>query len=120
MSGWIGVDFDGTLSVYTGGLELGPPVPLMVERVKAWLKEGREVRIMTARVGACHLIGPTGLKDDHFFAVEQRELIQIWCKEHIGRRLPVTASKDFAMIELWDDRAVRVKMNTGEICQCFR
>lgn len=33
----------------------------------------------------------------------------------IGRELPVTATKDFAMIELWDDRAVQVRMNTGEV-----
>ena len=36
-----------------------------------------------------------------------------WCEEHIGARLEVTATKDFEMIELWDDRCVQVIMNTG-------
>ena len=51
--GWIGVDLDGTLARYDGwkGPEhIGEPLMPMVERVKAWLAEGREVRIMTARV----------------------------------------------------------------------
>ena len=37
-SGWIGVDLDGTLAEYHGwkGSEhIGPPIPLMVERVKS-------------------------------------------------------------------------------------
>lgn len=58
MSGWIGVDLDGTLAMYDGfkGPEhIGDPVPKMLERVKKWLAEGREVRIFTARVG-CRII----------------------------------------------------------------
>lgn len=50
--GWIGVDLDGTLAHYDGwkGPEhIGAPIPAMVERVKAWLAEGKEVRISTAR-----------------------------------------------------------------------
>ena len=39
--------------------------------------------------------------------------IEDWCMSHIGKKLPVTCIKDFAMIELWDDRAVRVVMNKG-------
>src|SRR5690349_18780615 len=52
MSGWIGVDLDGTLAEYHGwkGVEhIGPPIPEMVARVKQWLAEGRDVRIFTAR-----------------------------------------------------------------------
>jgi hypothetical protein len=40
--------------------------------------------------------------------------IQDWCEKHIGRRLEVTCQKDFAMIELWDDRCVQVVCNTGK------
>ena len=34
-SGWIGVDFDGTLATYNGWNDgkLGEPIPLMVDRV---------------------------------------------------------------------------------------
>ena len=42
-----------------------------------------------------------------------RAAIQAWCVEHIGVALPVTNEKDFAMTELWDDRAVGVHRNTG-------
>jgi hypothetical protein len=104
-TGWIGVDLDGTLAEYfgwQGPQHIGRPVPLMAERVKRWLREGRDVRIMTARV--CR----PGLE-----AELCRQAIEAWCFEHLGRKLPVTHQKDFAMIELWDDRAVQVEPNTG-------
>lgn len=104
MSGWIGVDLDGTLARYDEwlGIEhIGEPIPLMVERVKRWLAEGRDVRIFTARVA-----GPNDV-------AQARMVIADWCRVHIGRLLPVTATKDFGMVELWDDRAVSVGLNTG-------
>jgi hypothetical protein len=115
-SGWIGVDFDGTLAHYEGwnGGDLGKPIAKMVERVKRWLSEGRTVKIFTARVGTSGLINEIGTIDGIDFATEQRLKIQQWCKEHLGHELEVTATKDFAMIELWDDRAVQVAANTGE------
>lgn len=106
MSGWIGVDLDGTLAEYGkwNSDEIGTPVPAMVERIKSWLATGQEVRIMTARVSA-----------DQANNSYQRGLIINWCLKHLGQELPVTCRKDFAMIELWDDRAVGVEMNTGKI-----
>ena len=51
MRGWIGVDLDGTLAEYHGwNGSIGKPIAPMVDRVKRWLAEGVEVRIMTARV----------------------------------------------------------------------
>ena len=100
--GWIGVDLDGTLAHYDGwkGTDhIGAPVPRMVERVHQWLSEGYEVRIMTAR--ACRA-------DEH-----EIRIIQDWAEEHIGFRLAVTNCKDYAMVQLWDDRAVQVIPNTG-------
>jgi hypothetical protein len=104
--GWIGVDLDGTLAEYQGWLGpelIGLPVAKMVERVKAWLHSGKEVRIFTARVA-----------NDDINAMRSRVAIDRWCETHIGRRLPITCRKDFAMVELWDDRAVQVTINTGE------
>lgn len=101
--GWIGVDLDGTLARYDGwrGIEhIGEPVPAMVDRVKAWLAEGRDVRIFTARVSG----------DD---AAKAADFIFDWCVVHIGQPLAITNQKDFAMVELWDDRAVQVEINTG-------
>lgn len=105
--GWIGVDLDGTLARYDGwrgALHIGEPVPRMVERVKAWLAEGREVRIFTARVGP---------QPEDYPLAEVVELIRAWCLQHIGVALPVTATKDYAMLQLWDDRCVQVIANTG-------
>lgn len=103
--GWIGVDFDGTLAVYPNEEDdwptPGKPVPLMLQRVKNWLAQGIEVRILTARVSEGGKYSP------------HRLLIDEWCVEHLGRRLTVTCSKDFDMIEAWDDRAVQVVPNTG-------
>lgn len=105
--GWIGVDFDGTLAHYEdfeGELIFGAPIPAMVEKVRKALAAGYEVRIFTARVS----------HPDPESAQLVRIAIQNWCYEHIGVYLAVTNVKDFAMLELWDDRAVQVVSNTGE------
>lgn len=102
-TGWIGVDLDGTLAVYDewhGPEHVGEPVPSMVERVKRWLREGKDVRIFTARVW----------NDPDGVALRP---IQDWCRKHLGTVLPVTNAKDYGMVELWDDRAVAVVPNTG-------
>lgn len=106
MSGWIGVDLDGTLAEYDGWqgpTHIGAPVAPMVERVQRWLDESQEVRIVTARVS-------NETSDDYFTVIEA---IDAWTEEHIGVILPVTCKKDFGMVELWDDRAVGVAPNTG-------
>lgn len=106
MSGWIAVDLDGTLAKYDGwkGLEhIGEPIPEMLFRVRKWLADGKTVKIFTAR--AC--------------VPECIPHIHTWCREHLGQALDVTNVKDFGMIELWDDRAVRVIHNVGSPC-CTR
>lgn len=100
-SGWIGVDLDGTIAHYTDwlGIEhIGEPIELMLNRVKEWLSQGVEIKIFTARC----------------MTPEAIPYIEAWCLKHIGQVLPVTNVKDFRMIELWDDRAVQVIINTGE------
>ena len=104
--GWIGVDFDGTLAKYEGwdttGTSLGTPIPLMEERIKRWLAKGIEVRIVTARAAS-----------NSRNRVKDIELIGNWTEMYFGKRLAVTAEKDFNMIALWDDRAVAVEPNLG-------
>jgi hypothetical protein len=113
-AGWIGVDLDGTLAQYPVPItEVGEPIPAMIARVKAWLEQGIEVRIVTARVGQCGRSNSDGVVDDEAFATEQYRMIQEWCVKNIGQALEVTCSKDFMMLELWDDRARRVETNTG-------
>jgi len=102
MSGWIAVDLDGTLAEYGGWKgpdSIGKPIPAMVSRVLDWLNAGQEVRIFTARASVPEQIAP----------------VVAWCKEHLGREIPVTNVKDFGMIELYDDRAVQVEFNTGRL-----
>lgn len=117
MNGWIGVDLDGTLAEYDGWQgenHIGKPVPLMVERVKQWLSEGKEVRIFTARA-----YNPVEM-GYHLEPMTKREAIKViesWCKEHIGVVLPIVCTKDYGMIELWDDRCVQVIPNTGVALQ---
>jgi hypothetical protein len=116
VKGWIGVDLDGTLAEYHGWGDgsIGKPIPLMIERVKRWLSEGREVRIVTARVWCdprqWDYAGARGRSQESY---EAEAAIQAWCRTHLGVALPVTCMKDFGMIELWDDRAIQVLANTG-------
>ena len=99
--GWIGVDLDGTLAtfpeVYTEH-QIGDPIMPMVERVKGWLNDGREVKIFTARAWDSGCIQP----------------IQDWLETVGLPRLDVTNIKEPQCIEIWDDRAVQVVFNIGK------
>lgn len=106
---WIGVDLDGTLAHYDEwrGIEhIGPPIEEMRLRVKQWLDEGQEVRILTARVG------PQRQDLPHPIA-EITQHIEAWCLTHLGQVLRVTSQKDYCMVAFWDDRCVQVVPNTG-------
>jgi hypothetical protein len=99
--GSIYVDFDKTLAYHEtewGASKLGHPIPKMVSRVKKWLKEGKNVKVFTAR------------------ATEkgQKEKIQNWLEKNGLPKLEVTNIKKPDLIELWDDRARQVEPNTGE------
>ena len=98
--GWIGCDLDGCLAEYHGWDDgkIGKAIPKMLERVKQWIADGQEVRIMTARAA--------GGKDV--------KSIEDWLEENDIGDLKITSEKDFEMIELWDDRCVQVIKNTGE------
>lgn len=110
--GWIGVDLDGTLALYDGwqGVEnIGEPILPMLERVKAWVANGQEVRIMTAR--AFRLLSSVPHEFEEGCAVDRR--VHAWLEQHGLPKLKVTCHKDFNMITLWDDRCVQVIPNTG-------
>jgi hypothetical protein len=116
MSGWIGVDLDGTLAFYDhwrGNEHIGKPIPAMLQRVKAWLAEGQEVRIVTARAEHFHRAGDN---PRDITSAERRQAIvaiRAWCKIHLGREVDITCMKDYGMIALWDDRVIQVVPNTG-------
>lgn len=90
---WIGVDFDHTLRD-----DFDKPIPAMTNRVKSWLAQGMEVRIVTAR-----------MNPREYDVEEQEWYITGWCKRHIGTALKVQWGKSSGMIEQWDDKVVRVE-----------
>ena len=96
------VDLDATLAKYHGfkGPEhIGRPIPLMVQRIKRWLRDGdKRVQIFTARANEPRAV----------------EAIRKWCKEHVGHTFKVTNVKTQAMKKIYDDRATAVRKNTGE------
>lgn len=117
-NGWIGVDLDGTLAFYDhwrGVDHIGDPIIPMLDRVKGWLAEGRDVRIFTARVdGGTVALNMGNQNGEAFRDVEKvKGIIGSWLVKHVGTILPITCQKDYGMIELWDDRCIQVIPNTG-------
>jgi hypothetical protein len=99
---WIGVDLDGTLATFhrwRGLNHIGTPVPVMMTRVRYWLEEGYQVKIVTARASIKEGISP----------------VKAWLEKHGLPDLEVVSGKDFDMIELWDDRAIQVLPNSGKV-----
>jgi hypothetical protein len=106
-SGYIAVDLDGTLAHYNGwkgDKHIGQPIPKMADRVRQWLEEGKIVKIFTARASEYK-------PEDR---AEVVKIIQAWTTKHFGVALEVTNEKDYAMLELWDDRAKQVVPNHGD------
>jgi hypothetical protein len=107
---YIAVDLDGTLAEYTewaGVLNIGNPIPKMVERIKAHIADGSVVKIFTARASEWNA--------DNLNQVVTA--IQNWTEEHIGVRLAVTNEKDYNMLFCYDDRAKQVVPNTGVLVE---
>jgi len=106
-SGWIGVDLDGTLARYPnpkGFEEIGDIIEPMKQRILNWLAKDITVKIMTARV--------SGAPDESLYFTRE---IQVWLVKNGLPALEVTCKKDYAMLELYDDRAIQVEMNTGRL-----
>lgn len=99
----IAVDLDGTLAYFDhfrGHDHVGEPIPKMMERVKKWVDEKKHIVIFTARA---------------FFGEEGISPVKLWLKENGLPDFEITNIKHPDMIEIWDDRAIRVEKNTGEI-----
>ncbi|MGE9292675.1 hypothetical protein [Ruficoccus sp. ZRK36] len=99
---WIGVDLDGTLARFKswkGLRHVGRPIPMMRMRIQRWLAAGYKVKIVTARAS---------LPESH-------PPILKWLRKHKIGELEITNRVDMDMVELWDDRAVHVRRNTGQL-----
>lgn len=107
------VDLDSTLMYHEDHQEheFGEPIQPMLVRVKEWLAAGHLVKIFTARAFNWETQFPGQIKQRLY----ERDIVPIraWCVEHIGIALQVTCMKSPHLIELWDDRAVRVAKNLG-------
>ena len=100
------VDLDGTLAKYkgwNGHTSIGEPIPIMARRIRRWLREGKLVKIFTARMAEKN---PEKRK-------EIVDAIQDWTEKHFDRRLGVTNEKDSSVVRIWDDRAMSVSRNHG-------
>lgn len=98
--GWIGFDFDATLSHCVDEVEdekNGRPVDEMVKKLKAHLAKGDEVKILSARA-----VRP-----------EDRKKVSAFLKELGVPDLPITDKKDQYMTAFYDDRAQQVLPNLG-------
>ena len=104
ISGHILVDLDGVLAhespKWLGIEHIGHPIPVMVRRVKRWLKAGLDVRCFTARI--------------HNDPVAAHHVEQWLKKQGLGKMI-LTCVKSQSTLEYWDDRAVCVERNTGRI-----
>lgn len=107
--GWWGFDLDATIAFYEtyGDGSIGAPITPMIRRIKHYLKQGRRVAIVTARV---HPTSPdAGGENLKIRAFLERALGSMALAEAIDIR----ADKDLHMIKLFDDRAEQVIPNKG-------
>jgi len=122
---WVGFDLDGVLAHYVSGqashFQIGDPIPENIERCRAVMRLGYEVRIFTARVDGglvYQRLDPT--VDNRTVEVYRQvkmieTMIQEWTIKHLGESLAVTCIKDAAMIALYDDRVIQIEKNTGNV-----
>lgn len=100
--GWFGIDLDETLAFYSGpagNTPIGPAILEIMVIAKRWLREGKDVRLFTARAG---------------FANEVPK-IEAWLLEHELQDMQITNVKSHGMVILLDDKAREIVGNTGII-----
>lgn len=110
---WVGFDLDSTLAYFDSnefkrlnGDYIGPPVPKMMRKVKRYLSDNVQVKIVTARV-ADRLEGDSDKIRSNVIKIHN------WCIENGLPKLEITCEKDYNMVTLYDDRCVEVEKNTG-------
>ena len=83
---WIAYDLDGTLAYYenwkTNEWNIGLPILHMAERLKKDLREGQEVRILTARAGLTEARNDEGQAATEEYQKKQVALVEEWCLKH--------------------------------------
>ena len=108
---WTGFDLDGTLAEYDGwhGIEhIGKPIKPMCDLIKKLHSDGKQVKILTARVAP---------RKDGEDATLARQYIRKWCVANLGFVPDITHEKDSCTELLYDDRAMQVIPNTGIVLE---
>jgi hypothetical protein len=116
--GVILVDLDGTLAHYDGwkGEEhIGDPIPEMVNKIKQDHSEGYRLKIFTARV--CNHVHWVSLIDNKDLK-RNYSIVLEWLKKHniiqfLDKNEPIAITKNWEVVEIWDDRAKQIELNTG-------
>lgn len=111
---WIGVDLDGTFAYYDEWMKwnvIGKPIPLMVKRVKEFLRMGLTVKVFTARVAYGRDV--CKISREEFTREMMQQIIGEWTMQTVNKALESTAIKTNFCREIWDDRAIQVVPNTG-------
>lgn len=108
---WFGFDLDGTLARKESGMDTDRIGAVIsgdaAVRLKKLYDEGRDVRIVTARVSSVHSRRHRNYQDN---------MIKHWIFKNFGIwDVPVQAEKEPGMVALYDDRACMVEYNTGRI-----
>ena len=137
--GWYGFDLDGTLAKYDGwkGIDsIGDPVWPMVNLMKDMHREGKVVKVMTARVAPRENLerrpNPYRSRPEYargespvdaercaqwvFYNLQEwyaRDFIADWCQHYLGFIPEIVYQKDHLMLELYDDRVKQVVPNEG-------
>ena len=108
------VDFDGTLATspprgHDPGFT-GEPVWPIVLRVRRWLAQGRQIKIISARASQ---VSDTYPAEDRESAIAA---VRAWTLEHLGEELDVVNEKTHDTYCLLDNIAVSVEEDTGKTC----
>jgi hypothetical protein len=106
---WWGFDVDKTIAVDEGkvrGGVIGAPIKPLIRRMKHYLRQGRNVAIVTARI-----------HPDNADAILQRALVRQFLIDNLGVedaiKVALRYDKDRHMIVLFDDRVEQVIPNKG-------
>lgn len=108
---WIGFDLDGTLAHYDGFKgwdKIGKPIKSTCDLVKRLHKEGKRIKIFTARASkkSCDLSEVPRKRVE--------DVIRDWCEKNLGiRDIEITSEKDCYCEAYYDDIAIAVPMNKG-------
>lgn len=110
---WWGFDIDKTAFTDEGGTRggvIGEPIMPIIRRIKWFLRVGRKVSIVTARVH------PSESDRDEQIMTVRGALVKALGQDR-ANMIDIRSDKDRHMIDLYDDRAKQVIPNKGILVQ---